>query len=287
MAAQDNKKELIESTLNRLTQGIPKRELKLVISEAEVIEKDLLKDIQILEAALAGKEEDTAATDKILDSLLTPMDQSWTAPALLGRLRGELAIPTLLSAKGQPSTPQTEIVVGNDNPKALLDITKHPMYTREHETPADILGCWKKIFSSKGECLLNFFLFVLTVSLTSTVIAAFVFKKPVKPEEAPGYTDRIKFPMDLSMVRKMIVSRKIKSFQQLHRNIGLISHNCVKYNGRDTDYGLVARTFECMADEMIRQAVLSKATSAASSPATVASAATLPAKSSSGAATKS
>ena len=65
--------------------------------------------------------------------------------------------------------------------------------------------------------------------------------------------------MDLGLIRKMIVARKIVSYADLHMHIGLISHNCVKYNGRETDYGVVARNFESMADAFIRQAVLQQA----------------------------
>jgi hypothetical protein len=61
--------------------------------------------------------------------------------------------------------------------------------------------------------------------------------------------------MDLSLIRKMILARKVQSYADLHQYVGLISHNCVKYYGRETDYGMVAREFEAMADEFIRQAV--------------------------------
>jgi hypothetical protein len=83
-----------------------------------------------------------------------------------------------------------------------------------------------------------------------------VFKRPVKPEEAPGYSERIVFPMDLSMIRKLIVATQIVSYADLHQYIALISHNCVKYNGRESEYGRVAREFEQAADEIINQAVV-------------------------------
>jgi hypothetical protein len=53
------------------------------------------------------------------------------------------------------------------------------------------------------------------------------------------------------------VSRRIVSFADLAEALGWISHNCVKYNGRESDYGLVAREFEHMVDETIWQAVQS------------------------------
>ena len=49
---------------------------------------------------------------------------------------------------------------------------------------------------------------------------------------APGYKERILFPLDLSLLRKMIVARMIKSFASLHQRVALICHNCVKFNGR-------------------------------------------------------
>ena len=74
--------------------------------------------------------------------------------------------------------------------------------------------------------------------------------------------------MDLSLVRKMIVGRMIKSYADLHIRIGLICHNCVKYNGRESDYGVVTREFEGIVDELIVNAVMKTSTSRSSSPAT-------------------
>jgi len=224
--------DILDSTVFRLTQGLPKRELQMMISEADACEASLLKDIELLEKALEGKEEDEQALNLILESSLTPLDRYWTVSALVGRSRGDMALPSILTVDGPTNVPTP---ASTSNEAALLEMTKNPEYSRQHESSAQILATWKKINSNK---------------------AAVVFKRPVKPEEAPGYTDRIVFPMDLSLIRKMIVTRRIKSYAQLHQYIGLISHNCLKYNGRETDYGEVAREFEAMADEAILQAVM-------------------------------
>ena len=79
-------------------------------------------------------------------------------------------------------------------------------------------------------------------------------KTPQK-QTAPGYTDRIKFPMDLSLLRRQIMAQHVTTLKQLHDSIKLIAHNCVKYNGRESDYGRVAREFEATADTIILQAV--------------------------------
>jgi len=255
--------DILSATLDRLTRGIPKQELRLCISEAAQCEEALKKDIQALEKALEGG--DDAANENVVDEMLeapfTPLDRYWTASALLGRLRGSMAPTSLhqirnpggLSTKNSinkasskqdvskiPSGSKTSVEAQN-----LLDLMEHPAYTRV-ETTANILACWKKIFTNR---------------------AAIVFKKPVKDEEAPGYSERIQFPMDLSLVRKMIVTRHITCFQQLHLYIGIIAHNCLKYNGRETDYGIVARDFEGVADEIIRQAVLNADANTLATPA--------------------
>lgn len=73
--------------------------------------------------------------------------------------------------------------------------------------------------------------------------------------------------MDLNLIRKKIAARMIKSYAELHQHIGLIAHNCMKYNGRESDYGVVTRDFEANADEFIQQAVASASAVAASSDA--------------------
>jgi hypothetical protein len=225
---------LLESTLTRLARGLPKRELKLMVSEADECEALLLKDIEVLEKALEGNTEGDADLDAILESPLTPLDRYWTASALLGRLQGDLSVPSIHTVAGGPNVLPPPKPGNAGDPSALVALSKNPIYTKKHATTVDLLATWKKISSHR---------------------TALVFKKPVKGEDAPGYTDRIVFPMDLSLIRKMIVARKVQSYADLHQYVGLISHNCVKYNGRETDYGMVAREFEAMADEFIRQAV--------------------------------
>ena len=78
---------------------------------------------------------------------------------------------------------------------------------------------------------------------------ATVFRRAVNPLEAPGYTDRILFPIDLTLIKKMVICGYITTFEELHQNIGLICHNCVKFNGRDSDYSMLTREFENYVDD--------------------------------------
>ena len=261
--------EMIESmlfpSLYRLTEGIPRKELKLMISEAKVCEEALEKEIQELNDALANEESSSNSTsnkkasasiDAMLESEVTPPDRYFTISALLGRLRDDLATPlppnsvlpalraqnTLLNPpppkKKKTSHEQSTATAGGNTPaasttdaasttvkdvannkelttlerqKQVLALESNPEYTREHATSNVLLGLYKRL---------------------STHRSSVVFRKPVNPKEAPGYTDRILFPMDMSMIRKMIVARNIKSYRDFHIKAGLICHNCVKYNGR-------------------------------------------------------
>ena len=117
---------------------------------------------------------------------------------------------------------------------------------------------------------------------------------------APGYKERILFPLDLSLLRKMIVARMIKSFASLHQRVALICHNCVKFNGRyvvlticfvesclylsysnhylyfhlsthsESDYAVITRDFEDHVDDKVLEAV-KNASSAVVATATIAS----------------
>ena len=53
----------------------------------------------------------------------------------------------------------------------------------------------------------------------------------------------------------MIVARMIKSYASLHQRIALICHNCVKFNGRESDYAILTREFEDYVDEKILEVV--------------------------------
>jgi len=119
--------------------------------------------------------------------------------------------------------------------KRLGSLPDHAEYRRDHTTPDKLLAVWKKL---------------------STHRSSLVFRRPVNPKEAPGYTERIRFPMDLSLMRKLIMSKHIQTYKGILKQVHLIGHNCVKYNGRESDYALVTREFESVATEYVWNAVM-------------------------------
>lgn len=305
---------LLLPSLYRLTEGLPRRELKMMVSEARICEEALEKEIQDLQVALELEEtqndqkanpsqkegatpmEEPPSVAMMLESEVTPPDRFFTVSALLGRLRDDLATPlppnsalpalrakasaaqttkkkkkeatpaagTSDSSSGEAPTPKGDSPKSGsfqhpippitstpgglpttpslEKQKRVLSLYQIPEYNREHAEPTALLSLWKKI---------------------STHRSSIVFRRPVNPKEAPGYTDRIFFPMDLALIRKMIIARQIKTYSQLHQRMGLIAHNCVKYNGRESDYGLVTREFEANVDEMVVSAVAAGAAEAA------------------------
>lgn len=282
---ETSKKRSLDATIDpmllpimyRLTKGLPRRELKLMIEESKSCEQAILEEIEQLEKGLGEKvasqikEEETAELDMILESDVTPADTFYTVSALVGRLRADMAVPLPPNSTLPEHRLQTGLVgppnkkkkkdANKDVPKKeteestldthekrkqLLALEQNPEYTKEHATPTALLALWKKISNHR---------------------ASIVFRRPVNPKEAPGYAERIVFPMDLGLVRKKISARMIKSYADLHQHIGLIAHNCMKFNGRESDYGVVARDFEANADEFVLVAVATGGVAAASSDA--------------------
>jgi hypothetical protein len=211
--------------------------------------------------------------DGILGTEFSPPDRYFTVSALLGRLRVPLKLPTTTSAaaaaraaaaaanntttttkskkeemEAEKKAKQTKLSF--ERQQALLSLETNQVYHMDQPDTVALLALWKRISSHR---------------------TATVFRKPVNPAEAPGYTDRIHFPIDLSLIRKMIVARMIKSFASLHRCVGLICHNCVKFNGRESDYANVTRDFEDNVDEKVLEAVRNATAAAAAAASTAAS----------------
>jgi Bromodomain len=245
--------DVLERVLYRLTGGLPKCELHLIVQESNECEVALLEEIRVLEEALVaiakddddtemkvdtevptvdGSSNDSPATTSlhsILESQhLSPLDRFYTASALLGRLRDDMAVPSISSttkdqnrtATTYTTTTTTTTTITSPAHESKVETALegfmdpnspfNGIYTRTIVDQESLLSLWKKI---------------------STNRAAFVFKRPVKSEEAPGYTDRIDFPMDLSLIRKRTITNNIQTFIDFHHALALISHNCVKYNG--------------------------------------------------------
>lgn len=227
-----------------------------MISEAMICEEALENEIRQLQEALESPPDSDAAKkpslQMMLDSDVTPPDRFFTVSSLLGRLRDDLATPlppnstlpalranaglappppkkkkkennpvsstdppavpsALSNNKPPPSVSASTSSTTLEKQKKVLSLYQLPEYTKEHVEPNALMALWKKISSHRS---------------------SIVFRRPVANASAPGYQDRINFPMDLSLIRKMIVARQIRSYSDLHQRLGLICHNCVKYNGR-------------------------------------------------------
>ena len=208
--------------------------------------------------------------ESILGTDFSPPDRYFTVSALLGRLRLPLKLPPTTSAAAAMAEAERTVPVYNskkeeqeaekkakltklsfEKQQNLVALGDNEFYHREHVDTVKLLALFKRISGHR---------------------TSVVFRKPVDSSLAPGYDERILFPMDLSLIRKMIVSRMIKSYAAFHRCVGLICHNCVKFNGRESDYAALTREFEDNVDEKILQDVRVATEEAAASAAAVAAA---------------
>ena len=286
MELSHEEKQLFYDTMFRITDGLPAHELELIQKEASECEAALRKEIEILEAAVAAQpdiaedqnmnedevpiatnlttpliplippEYDATNTsvnnylptaEKILSSESSPLDRYFTVSALIGRLREPFdtpppphsvlaqlrrnAIAALEKKKNKNNVPiyQVRKVQSIEKYRNILQLKElNDVYTEKQVDPSALLALVKRISNHR---------------------TATVFRKAVNPLEAPGYNDRILFPTDLSLIKKLVMCGSIQTFEELHQNIGLICHNCVKFNGRDSDYSILTRDFENYVDE--------------------------------------
>lgn len=274
-AMETDAQGLVDPALYRLTSGMPLHELQNMVKEADDCERALIEEIRILEKEAGVSDSDLTApptgssgpmpahfanVDDMLASDLSAASGFYGVSALLGRLRGPLEMPL------PPNAPAQQVAKKGGRPKknpgagaaaaaggdgkeeierkekdaalaktrALLALSKDPTYTKPLENNAPLTALCKKIANHR---------------------TSMVFRRPVNPKEAPGYEERIPFPIDVSLVKKMVQAGQVRSFRDLHERMGLISHNCCKYNGRESDYGAVSRDFEAYVDDAIISAV--------------------------------
>ncbi|GAB6019859.1 hypothetical protein CHUAL_001398 [Chamberlinius hualienensis] len=59
------------------------------------------------------------------------------------------------------------------------------------------------------------------------------FLQPVTDDEAPGYSQIVKFPMDFSTIKKRLETQFYEEISEFHRDMILVKHNCELYNPPD------------------------------------------------------
>lgn len=61
------------------------------------------------------------------------------------------------------------------------------------------------------------------------------FLAPVSEEDAPGYFEVIKTPMDLGRIRTKLDKKEYNSLVEFTGDLGLVVQNCLKYNPKETE----------------------------------------------------
>ena len=264
----DDNDNLRYASLCRITGGIPQHELKTIVQEATDCERALEKEIQMLENAVKDegpisnngdktqavailplpREYDPTSTGPnhlfsvkdILATDLTPLDRYFTVSSMLGRLREPLNTPLVpqveISWNDSSENPKKKNKSSQQARQKVIRQYKRTILLKEHN------GIYTQVQTD------NTALLALVKRISNHRTAA-VFRRAVNPKEAPGYEDRILFPIDLTLIKKFVLCGYIDTFEKLHQCIGMICHNCVKFNGRYGDYAILTKDFEAYVDD--------------------------------------
>jgi len=81
-----------------------------------------------------------------------------------------------------------------------------------------------------------------------------LFKYPVTDEEAPGYSDMISNPMDLSTMKKKNEAGAYSTWEELAMDIQLMFKNALKYNSKGSDVWKSTKTQQMYARTLIENA---------------------------------
>jgi hypothetical protein len=88
-----------------------------------------------------------------------------------------------------------------------------------------------------------------------------VFATAVTDLMAPGYSDEIKDPQDLSLIQLKIGRKKYKSMDSLDKDVQTMFNNCIKYDRDGSEYSIFARELRDLWDQkkaLLHEAYISR-----------------------------
>jgi len=210
---------LIEPTLYRLTDGLPTKELQLMLSEAKSCETLLEQEIQLLEKALVSgdslKEVEKSSVDRMISIEFTPPDRFFTISTLMGRLREPLAPPlppNSTIAASRLRSQHSILPPANKKKKMISASATTPSSSTVSQTVDSSSSKNIKLNSNSNDSIqverLRQILrldgnpeyrrrhtdptkLLAAWKRISSHRTAGVFRRPVRDGEAPGYTERI------------------------------------------------------------------------------------------------
>ncbi|XP_052801093.1 uncharacterized protein LOC128231883 [Mya arenaria] len=79
------------------------------------------------------------------------------------------------------------------------------------------------------------------------------FLYPVTDDDAPGYSDVIKRPMDMSRIEQKVEQREYRQTAHFLSDFKLMFNNCKRFNGPDSEFSECARSMELMLKKYIKR----------------------------------
>ncbi|XP_048779537.2 uncharacterized protein LOC125682944 isoform X2 [Ostrea edulis] len=82
---------------------------------------------------------------------------------------------------------------------------------------------------------------------------AWPFEEPVTEEDAPGYHDIIRRPMDLATIEKKLTNRAYRTKNRFVQDLNLMLDNCRLYNGENSELGEMAARLQRFVNRIVKQ----------------------------------
>uniref|UniRef100_K1PW96 Cat eye syndrome critical region protein 2 n=1 Tax=Magallana gigas TaxID=29159 RepID=K1PW96_MAGGI len=146
-----------------------------------------------------------------------------------------------LLAQGKEIPPELMYVANTNSSKYVDD---HDSYTNRVELDEEVVEEMNRV-----------------LEMVKAHKDAWPFEEPVAEEEAPGYHDIIKRPMDLSTIEKKLTGRAYRTKNRFVQDLNLMLDNCRQFNGENSDLGEMASRLQRFVNRLVKQH-LEKPTSA-------------------------
>ncbi|XP_061167049.1 uncharacterized protein LOC133175924 isoform X2 [Saccostrea echinata] len=134
---------------------------------------------------------------------------------------------------------------GKEIPPELMYVanTGHSKYVDDHDSYTNRVELDEEVVEEMNKVL----------EMVKAHKDAWPFEEPVTEEDAPGYHDIIKRPMDLSTIEKKLTNRVYRSKNRFVQDLNLMLDNCRQFNGENSELGEMAARLQRFVNRIVKQ----------------------------------